>query len=168
MCNKAGSVCVCVYTIFGGDIADDVNFVHGNLPMGFLLTETQSSAFQSVAGVALDTQEDRPLETQDTLLRYTLAKYARQPGVWCQRLRLCVSNSAGSRSQGSLRIFMFFYPPSKETAGGAIMPTCHYTTIHLVLCTISPHGRDVMVTCCSPRCDLHHIWLPWCLLGVTQ
>ena len=62
---------VCVYTISGGDIADDVDFIHGNLPVGFLLTETQSPAFLSIAGVTLNTQKHRALGRQDKLLPYT-------------------------------------------------------------------------------------------------
>lgn len=48
-------VSVWVYTIFSSYIADDVDFIHGNLPVGFLLAETQSPAFLSVAGVTLNT-----------------------------------------------------------------------------------------------------------------
>lgn len=53
-----------MYTIFGGDITDDVDFIHLNLPVGFFFTETQSPAFLSVAGVNLNTQKHRALETQ--------------------------------------------------------------------------------------------------------
>lgn len=63
------TVCVCVCTIFGSDIADNVDFVHGNLPVGFLFAETQSPAFLSVAGVTLNTQKHRTLETRHTRLQ---------------------------------------------------------------------------------------------------
>lgn len=61
-----GRVCVCVFTIFGGDVADDVDFVHGNLPVGFLFAETQSPALLSAAGGTLNTQKRGALEAQDT------------------------------------------------------------------------------------------------------
>lgn len=58
------------HTILGSDITDDVNFIHGNLPVDFLLTKTQSSALLSAAGVRLNTQKHRALETQNTCLQY--------------------------------------------------------------------------------------------------
>lgn len=62
------NVFVCVCTIFGGDIADNVDFVHGNLPVGFLFAETQSPAFLSITGGTLNTQEHRALDTRHTQL----------------------------------------------------------------------------------------------------
>lgn len=72
-------------TIFGGDIADDVYFIHGNLPVGFLLAETQCPALLSVAGVSLNTQEHRALETQDGLLKHGL--WLKVPGFRSTQVR---------------------------------------------------------------------------------
>lgn len=59
-----------MHTVLGSDITDDVDFIHGNLPVDFLLTETQSPALLSAAGVRLNTQKHGALETQNTRLQY--------------------------------------------------------------------------------------------------
>lgn len=55
-------------TVLGGDVTDDVDFIHGDLPVCFLLTEAQSSALLPVTGVTVHTQEHGALQTQHTLL----------------------------------------------------------------------------------------------------
>lgn len=60
------------HTVLGGDIADNVNVIHGKLPVGFLLAKTQSPALLPAAGMSLHTQKHRPLETHNTSFQYTI------------------------------------------------------------------------------------------------
>ena len=66
-------VSVCVSTVFGGDVTDDIDLIHGNLPVGFLLTEAQRPALLPVAGVTLHTQEHGALDTQHNMTTVTAA-----------------------------------------------------------------------------------------------
>ena len=55
-----------VRTAGSGDVTDDVDLAHGDLPVGPLLAEAERSALLTLAGVALHAQEHRALRTQDT------------------------------------------------------------------------------------------------------
>lgn len=107
-------VFVWVCTIFGGDIADDVYFIHGNLPVGFLFAETQCPALLSVAGVRLNAQEHRALETHDALLKHGLSPWVRCRKGHCAELTLHMNSQKPLSSRLSSHHWQHYFNPLSQ------------------------------------------------------